>query len=302
MSNERKAEIKVGITTILALIIFIWLMGWAKNFMVSTDDIELDIIFDNVSGLEVDDDVTVRGLRKGFVKNIYLDKNIILVKISIDEQVDLRNDAVFMLATMDLMGGKKIEIIPGMANELLNRNAIHTGTFLPDLSSLMGTIGEIREDFMTIVTDVKITLTSINSYLTDESLKTDIKTSLKNLHSLTGKVDKMLSENHDNVATITSNTAKLTTDAKQLLNDNKDNLSISIKRLRSVLTEADTLISNFNFLTQETMNGKNNLGKALYNDSLMVDFTQILSDLKVLTNIILLQMGEDGIKVDANIW
>ena len=117
MRNERKAEIKVGITTIISLIIFIWIMGWSKNLIRTSSDVEINIIFDNVSGLELDDDVTIRGLRKGFVKDIILDRNIIIVKISIDQNVDLRKDAVFWLATVDLMGGKKIEIIPGIVNE-----------------------------------------------------------------------------------------------------------------------------------------------------------------------------------------
>jgi ABC-type transporter Mla subunit MlaD len=302
MRSERKAEIKVGITTILSLIIFVWLMGWAKNFMVSADDVEFNIIFDNVSGLEIDDDVTVRGLRKGFVKDIYLDKNIIIVKISIDDKVDLRKDAEFLLATMDLMGGKKIEIIPGIQNELLDREATHTGIFLPDLSSLMGTMGEMKEDLMTIVKDVKITLTSINDYLTDDNLKTDIKISMSNLHSLSAKLDLMLTENRDNISTITRNTAELTADARELLDENKEDISVSIGKLSAVLTESDSLIKKFNYLTAETMEGKNNLGKALYNDSLMVDLTSTLSDMKLLIKIILEQMKEDGVKVDANIW
>ena len=108
MRNERKAEIKVGITTLLSLIVFIWIMGWSKNFLRTSSDVEINIMFDNVSGLEFDDDVTIRGLRKGFVKDILLDRNIIIVKISVDQSVDLRKDAVFWLATVDLMGGKKI--------------------------------------------------------------------------------------------------------------------------------------------------------------------------------------------------
>jgi len=302
MKNERKAEIKVGITTVLSLIIFLWLMGWAKNFMVSSDDIELNIIFDNVSGLELDDDVTVRGLRKGFVKDIYLDRNIIFVKISLDESVDLRKDAQFLLATMDLMGGKKIEILPGMANEPLDRDASHSGIFLPDLSSLMETIADMKEDILTIVNDVKITLASINSYLTDEDMKLDVRESLKNLHNLTSKLDGILFENRDNIATITGNTAELTTDINQFMNKNKDDLSASVTSLRSVLSRTDSLVNRFNYITSETLAGNNNLGNFLYNDSLMTDVSNILNDLSLLTKLILQQMSEDGVKVDANIW
>lgn len=301
MKNERKTEIKVGITTLLAIIIFIWLMGWAKNIMVATNDIELVIEFDNVSGLEVDDNVTVRGLKKGFVKDIYLDKNI-LVKISVDESVELKKDAKFLLVSTDLMGGKKIDIIPGNSNETLNSDEIQKGIFQPDLGSLMGTIGEMKVDLTTIVDNLKISLTSVNDILSDEDLKNDVKTTLKNLHSLTDKLDVMLAENRDDISTITKNTAELTTDANSFLHTNKDNLDFSVAKLKSVLTEADSLLNWFNYITLETIEQKNNLGKALYNDSLITDITSVLKDMSLLTKIILKQIEEDGVKVDANIW
>jgi phospholipid/cholesterol/gamma-HCH transport system substrate-binding protein len=117
MRSDRKTEIKVGITTIISLIVLIWIMAWAKNFQFISTDQKLDITFENVSGLELDDDVSVRGLRKGFVEDIFLDENNIVVKISIDESVDLRTDTQFWITSVDLMGAKKIEIIPGSSTE-----------------------------------------------------------------------------------------------------------------------------------------------------------------------------------------
>jgi phospholipid/cholesterol/gamma-HCH transport system substrate-binding protein len=302
MRIDKKTEIKVGIFTILSLIVFIWIMGWAKNFMRSSTDIEINVMFDNVSGLEIDDEVTVRGLRKGFVKDIFLDRNIILVKISIDESVDLRKDAEFSLATLDLMGGKKVEILPGISPDPLQLDVLHRGTFVPDLSSMMATIGSMKEDLMTIVNDIKISLSAINTYLSDDDIKYDLKSSLKNLNSLTSQIDGMLIENMDNISTITENTAALSEDARTFFDTNQENLSTSISRLKSLLTDSDSLVNKFNYLTSETMEGKNNLGKIIYDDSLMINITETLDKLNQLTKIILFQMQADGVKVDANIW
>ncbi len=302
MKNERKTEIKVGITTLLALIIFIWLMGWAKNFMISSNDMELVINFDNVSGLEVDDNVTVLGLKKGFVKDIYLDNNKIVVVISIDENIDLRKDAKFFLASTDVMGGKKIEIVPGISDETLNWEEVQSGIFQPDLSSLMGTIGEMKEDFMTIVNEFKITLTSVNTYLADDKLKDEFISSFENFHSLTEKLNLMLDENGENLSIITKNTAELTSNANSFFTKNNEDITYSVKKLGSVLNEADSLFNRLNSFSKEIKEQKNNIGKALYNDSLMVNISNVLSDMKILTEIILQQIQEDGVKVDANIW
>jgi phospholipid/cholesterol/gamma-HCH transport system substrate-binding protein len=302
MRNERKAEIKVGITTIISLIIFIWIMGWSKNLIRTSSDVEINIIFDNVSGLELDDDVTIRGLRKGFVKDIILDRNIIIVKISIDQNVDLRKDAVFWLATVDLMGGKKIEIIPGITKEKLNLNVLHTGEFLSDFSTMMETIGSVKYDLLEIIDDIKVSLNSLTSYLTDEEMKTDLKSSLNNLNGLTYKLDVMLSENRENISTIVENTAVISEDAKVFIDKNKEDLNVSVSKLKSLLTKSDSLVSQFNYITTQTIEGDNNLGKILYDDSLIVKINETFRLLNQLSKMILYQLQQDGVKVDANIW
>ena len=302
MRNERKAEIKVGITTIISLIIFLWIMGWSKNFIRTSSDVEINIIFDNVSGLELDDDVTIRGLRKGFVKDIILDRNIIIVKISIDQNVDLRKDAVFWLATVDLMGGKKIEIIPGIVNEKLNYDVLHTGEFLSDFSTMMETIGSVKYDLLEIIDDIKVSLNSLTSYLTDEEMKIDLKSSLKNLNGLTYKLDVMLSENRENISTIVENTAVISEDAKVFIDKNKEDLNVSVSKLKSLLTKSDSLVSQFNYITTQTIEGDNNLGKILYDDSLVVKINETFKLLNQLSKMILYQLQQDGVKVDANIW
>ena len=302
MRNERKAEIKVGITTILSLIVFIWIMGWSKNFIRTSGDVEINIMFDNVSGLEFDDEVTIRGLRKGFVKDIILDRNIIIVKISVDQSADLRKDAEFWLATVDLMGDKKIEIMPGIAKEKLNLDVLQSGKFLPDFSTMMATIGSVKDDLMTMITDVKVSLTAVNSYLTDEEMKNDIKSSLKNLNGLTYKLNVMLSENRENISIIVENTAEISEDAKIFIDENKEDLSVSVSKLKSLLIKSDSLVNQINYLTSQTIEGDNNLGKILYDDSLVVKITETFKLLNQISKMILYQLQQDGVKVDANIW
>lgn len=302
MRNERKTEIKVGITTILSLVVFIWIMAWAKNFQFISTDKVIDIAFENVSGLELDDDVSVRGLRKGFVKDIYLDRNNILIKISIDESVDLRTDTQFWLTSVDLMGAKKIDIIPGNSPELLNLNIVHRGLIQPDISTMMGIIGSVKDDMLTILDDVRISLSAFNEYLTDEEMMYDLKSSLKSLNSITNNFDRIISENSTNINRITENTAALSEETKIFFDENKESLKSSVSILNTLLVKSDSLINKFNFLASQTIEGNNNLGKILYDDSLLVNITESLQTLNKLTKLVLFQLQTDGFQVDANIW
>ena len=302
MKNERKTEIKVGITTVISLIIFIWILAWAKNLTLTSDDIIVNLTFENVSGLEVDDQVTVKGLRKGFVDDIYLDGNKIFVKISVDNNVDLRKDAKFWIATTDLMGGKKIEIIPGESIEMLDLNSLHTGLIQPDLNSMMAIAGSMMSDVETIVDDLKITFSTVNNYLSDDEMMIDLKSSLRNLKNLTEKFNALITDNSDNITRITENIAAISEESRTFFDENRESLDSSIKKFNIILSKSDSLVSRFNFLAAETMEGNNNLGRILYDDSLMINMQETIKILIKLSKLVLYQIQTDGFKVDANIW
>jgi len=302
MKNERKTEIKVGITTVISLAIFIWILAWAKNLTLTSDDIIVNLAFENVSGLEVDDQVTVKGLRKGFVDDIYLDGNKIFVKISVNNKVELRKDAKFWITSTDLMGGKKIEIIPGESIEMLDFNSLHTGLIQPDLNSMMAIVGSMMNDVQTIVDDLKITFSTVNNYISDDDMMIDLKSSLRNLKNLTENFDALITDNSDNITRITENTAALSEESKTFFHENKESLDSSIKKFNIILSKSDSLISRFNTLAAETMVGNNNLGKILYDDSLMINMQETLKILNELSKLVLYQIKNDGFKVDANIW
>jgi hypothetical protein len=200
------------------------------------------------------------------------------------------------------MGGKKIEIIPGIVNEKLDFDVLHTGEFLSDFSTMMETIGSAKHDVLTIVNDIKTSLTAVNSYLTDEEVKSDLKSSLKNLNRLTYKLDVMLGENRENFSTIVENTAEISEDTKVFIDENKEDLNVSVSKLKSLLNKSDSLVSQFNFLTTQTIEGDNNLGKILYDDSLVVKINETFRLLNRLSKMILYQLQQDGIMIDANIW
>lgn len=302
MKNERKTEIKVGITTVISLVIFIWILAWAKNIKLTSDDIIVNLTFENVSGLEVDDQVTVKGLRKGFVDDIYLVGNKIFVRIYVDNNVDLRKDAKFWIATIDLMGGKKIEIIPGESNEILDLNSLHTGLIQPDLNSMMAIAGSMMSDVQTIVDDLKITLSVVNNYISDDEMMIDLKSSLKNLNNLTEKFNALITDNSDNITRITENTAALSEESRTFFHENKESLDSSIQKFNIILSKSDSLVSRFNFLAAETIEGNNNLGRILYDDSLMINMQETIKILIKLSKLVLYQIQTDGFKVDANIW
>ncbi len=302
MRDERKTEIRVGLTVLVGILVFIWILGWAKNFSLKSNEQIVKVRFTNVSGLEIGDQVTVNGLRKGFVKEMIVEPNNVLVELSIENDVHLKSDASFAISMLDLMGGKKIEVFPGTSETAFDNNKISEGVFYADIPSVMSLFGSVQDDLVTVLKDVKITLHSMNNYLTDEKLNTDVKKSLSNLSTLTDKLNLMLSENRNDIRSLTKNAVELTETSNKLLSDNQENINRLFIDLKKVAEKSDTLISNLNTLTTETINQQNNVGKLLYDENLINDLKKTLKQINELTSILVDQLKNDGINVDANIF
>jgi len=302
MKQPRTTEIKVGLTVLLGIIVFIWILGWAKNFSISSTDVQLKIKFENASGLQVGNEVSVNGVKAGVVKDIYVESYYVIVEISVNSDAKLKRDAIISLEVTDLMGGKRIDISPGKDSVPINPNELQVGIFQADLASMMEVLSGIEIDLNSILDDVKVTLSEINSFFTDEQIQKDIKNSITGLNTLTTRLNKTLIENQENINSITKNTKEITEDTKELISANKESINSSINNLNSILQSSDSLVNKLNFIADETISGDNNIGKLLYDDSLFISLTKTLEQTKEITKLMLEQLKNDGVKVDATIF
>ncbi len=302
MKNERKTEIRVGLTVLAGILVFIWILGWAKNFSIKSNEHVVKVRFTNVSGLEIGDQVTVNGLRKGYVKEMIVEPNNVLVELAIENDVQLKADASFAISMLDLMGGKKVEVFPGSSQIAYDNSKVSEGTFYADIPSVMSLFGSVQDDLVTVLKDVKVSLHSLNKYLTDDKLSADVKTSMTNLSLLTEKLNVMLSENRNDIRSLTQNAVELTETSNKLLSSNKENIDQLFVDLKNVVQKSDTLLSDLNNLTKETMNQQNNVGKLLYDEDVINDLKQTLKQVNELTSILIDQLKNDGVNVDANIF
>jgi len=302
MKDDRKTEIKVGLTVLVGILIFIWIFGWAKNFSLKSNEQIAKVRFNNVSGLEIGDPVTVNGLRKGYVKEMVVGTNYVMVDLSLDNDIKLKEDASFAVSMLDLMGGKKVEIFPGTSGKNYNYNKTAEGIFFADIPSAMSLFGSVQDDFVTVLKDVKVSLNSLNKYLTDEKLNSDVKQSMANLNLLTDKLNIMLAENRSDLKALTKNAVEITEKSNELISTNKENINQLFTDLKSIVQKSDVLLSDLNDLTKETKTQQNNVGKLLYDENMIKDLKQTLNQVNELTSLLIDQLKNDGINVDANIF
>lgn len=301
MKDQRKTEIKVGVTVTMAVLLLIWVIGWAKNFSFNPERQIVKVKFSTVSGLEVADMVTVNGVRKGFVEDIIVNRNSAFAILSFDKDVDLRADASFAISMLDLMGGKKVEVENGVAKAKLDLTQTHEGEFIADIPLVMKIVGSFRDDVQSLLLKIDVTLSSINKYLVDEDFNTQLRSALSNLAQVSQQLNGMIVENRSDFKSLISNTSELANETKDFLKQNKDDISSLIGKTEKLMVSSDDLITKIDKIISDTESKKNNLGKILYDETLMNDLKATIQSVKELTDILNAQLKGEGVNVDAKI-
>ena len=301
MKDQRKSEIRVGILILLAIVIILWVFGWAKNITINSQRKIITVEFNSVAGLEISDPVAINGVRKGYVDDIRIEKNKVHVVVNIESEIILKEDAKFQIMMLDLMGGKKVEIDPGSSENELNYQVLHKGKFVGDIASAMAVFGSVETDLVDVIKEVKITLANLNKTLTDQDFNKDLRLSLYNLTQLTENLNRLIVANKEGISQLLNSGIELSRSVNDFFETNKDSISSTITSLKQTLDHSREMIIKVNDLIEKTNAGQNNLGKLMNDPEIVTDLKSTLNQLKDLTRLLLDQLKKEGIKVDADI-
>ncbi|MBN2570921.1 MAG: MCE family protein [Ignavibacteriales bacterium] len=301
MKNSKKTNIRVGITLFIGIIIVILLLMWAKNISFSSKK-ELFIRFDSVAGLELGDPAMLNGVRKGYVDEIKVDGNSVVVKVVLDKDVSLNSNAKFSLMMLDLMGGKKIEISPGDSSHKINFSTIQNGEFVGDISTAMAMLSSVEYDLVGFIKEAKTALTAMNDLLGDEAFVQQLKSSALDLSLAMRKLNVMMDENRKDLNDLLNTGVELADNLNNFIIDNKENIHSTLDNANVLLINTNELVTKVEEFLLETKEQSNNVGKFLYDEQLFNDIKISLEKLKELSNILIEQLKNEGVRVDADIF
>ncbi|MCX6173753.1 MAG: MlaD family protein [Ignavibacteriales bacterium] len=302
MKDQRKTEIKVGVTFLLAIIIFLWVLGWAKNWSFNSNRKEISVEFSSVAGLEVNDPVTINGVRKGYVEDIIINGSKVITLLNLPSDIIIKEDAKFSIMMLDLMGGKKVEINPGLSINELDYKKLQQGNFEGDIASAMSMLGSVQNDLVDVIKEVKISITALNKTITDEKFTSDLKTSVNNLAILTDNLNKLIVNNKDELNKLLKSGNEVTKNLNSFMDANRDTLALTINSVHDVMKTSKVLLTKLNDFMDKTNTNQNNFGKLLNDTGLMNDLKTTIQQAKDLTKILIDQLKSKGVEVNAHIF
>ncbi len=113
MSKSKQIVVFVFIISVIIILFFGYL--YLKGFKFGSDMTEVEVYFQEVSGLKTGSAVFIRGIEKGRVKSVELaSDNLVRVKVLIDNKIKITEDSKFSIKSLSYFGTDRIlAITPG---------------------------------------------------------------------------------------------------------------------------------------------------------------------------------------------
>ncbi len=253
--EERRQELIVG--TIVLLIIIAAILGvmWGNKYNVFSARHYYTVRVARASGLEEGDPVTVAGVPKGVVDDFIVGRDSVDVIIGLDKDIVLFTDASAIIANRELIGGKKVEVSPGISGGFLPEHGVFRGTFAGGLEDLFETVGSITTNFQTLLATMNTTLTRVNAVM-----EADVQSSLRSIASTAKQIDSLMAADIQPSLKAMRGTLVKTED---LVDSKKDDIRNMVDNLESVSKRLSTLVSSNEEALNRTIRNLDKAGQDL---------------------------------------
>lgn len=286
-------EVKVGVVTILTILVFIWLYNFLKGKDFFSNSAYYYTVYDKIGGLAESSPVEINGYKVGVVQSIEFENpesGRLVVEFSVSKDFILPRNTVAEIVPVSLLGGMKVQFVFGNGPGTYSEGDTIPGILAVSVTDKIETeILPLKDKISNLVTTLDSVISSVNE-LMDNEFKQDLKGTLSNLNNTTGSIERIVGskekelkgtlENLDNFSKMLSdNTGKMSKTFRNLesVTDTLAAADIytSITKLKASLEQAALMMDNMN-------KGKGTAGQFLTNDTLYTNLTNSLESLNLL--------------------
>ncbi len=258
-----KPETKVGIFTIIGLALFGFSLYFLGGISV-TKSYDLNIKFEDVSGLPVKAAVKLSGVEVGRVKKIKIENGQVIVVAELNKEVRLHEGARFSVVMTGIIGSKYLRVVQGpLSAPLIEEGAYVTGADeIPMDVMIAQTMGSIREF-----------VDSVNN---------------------NGQMGAQLNQTMTEIRQLSANLNQMVASLRPYITSSVQNLDVASAHLTDLMAKADALLASIN-------KGEGVIGGLMKDETMKDDVKQSLTDLKTTLADVKQFVGKMGrFKVDWN--
>jgi phospholipid/cholesterol/gamma-HCH transport system substrate-binding protein len=186
MEDEKKLELRVGLTIFIAAVVLSVGLLWFQGFEIGKRSYEINAVFPMVGGIDPGDEVNVNGVEKGEVKGVTLVGSEVHIRMAIYTDVEIPDDSQIILQTIGIMGERVVSIVLGSSERYLEPGSTLQGIYDPGMSEVLASFGRIMGDLSKLSEDIS----AIAETLTEGD---DLRKAVGNLAAITEDLKDVLS-------------------------------------------------------------------------------------------------------------
>ncbi len=278
--SDNKRAITVGVFLFVGLAIFlvgVFTLGGQKKTFVKS--FSLKVVFDDIQGLKVGNNVWFSGVKVGTIKKIqFYGTSQVQVNLSVEEEAHkyIHKNAKASISSDGLIGNKIVVIDGGSpkfpfvedGDQLTVNTTLSTDDIMKTLQVNNKNLVDITSDFRVLARNLVDGKGAVGALLTDQQIADNFKTIVANLQNTTASANRMANE-------LNTFSAKLNTKgglADKMLTDTLvfARLQASVNELQKTAASAATLTENLNQASAK-LNEKDNAIGLLINDPKTAD-------------------------------
>jgi|GEM_PF-1292309 len=266
---RKNAEFIVGLTVILGLAILLFGILWGKNYRLASNQVRVSFLFQNTGGLRVNDPVTVNGVKKGHVNDFRLEGGLVRVEIKLDGDVQLCSDVSAYITTVELMGGKKVEIVPGTSGQRLDLTALKTplkGSQTAGFSEMMLEMSKIAARSNQLMQRLDSAITLASAFLDDATFRRPLIAVLNDLQTSTAAMRQFVQTNQTAMQKTMDNVEITSTQLRHLAERHSPQIDSTFLALNRTIYKMDAFTDTLDDISLRLQQRRGNLGKLIYDE------------------------------------
>jgi phospholipid/cholesterol/gamma-HCH transport system substrate-binding protein len=279
-------EARIGIAVVGAALILFSGVVFLRGVDLRGTAYSLTILYRNVNGLQEGSVISVAGLTIGSVQSMKLSGTTIAVNASVQAKIHLPKDSRATLKSASIMGGKFIEITPGVESTMLQDGDTLVGTSEADLGELTASLSPISANMLGLLENVNSTF--------DEKTRTNIKNIIADVNRSSAELQNIIhSEGQHlnsaigNFERFSSSFSRFAVELDTITRSQRSNIDSSMVNIRRATHDFQTTTQSLNAVLGKMKKGEGTLGRLvnderLYDhlDSLTVNLTMLIRDLR----------------------
>jgi len=279
-------EFKVGTLAVTSIVILYFGFNFLKGIDLFKDTNNYYALYENIDGLTISNPVIINGLSVGRVSNIQILQNkgnLVVVEVSIESALLLRDGTIARLVNTDFLGSKAIELI---LNDSTNNSYVDGDTLRSEVDA--GITEFLKQSAGPVADNVGTTISRINAILESfQGNSEKINATLANIQTITENLSKNLPTMETKLFVLMDNLNKNSKELSIMLADlrpimaNTTQLTDSLKTLElsETLDKTQLMLDNLNANLENLKAGNGTMGKLMHDDSLYVYMSHTARDL-----------------------